>query len=130
MTFEELLDKMAELGKRAHARTCVFLADSRLVCDCGAALTNARVDGCRINLSKMYAEAANPPKRVPVTEAVATVAIAGTIAPIPAPVPPAPVPEPAPETVPVPVAAIEPPAPTQGNAPAQRTAQRQAAKAA
>lgn len=53
MTLESLLDTLEKLATRNHDRACQHLADTRLQCNCGTALHNAKVKGTAIRMGQM-----------------------------------------------------------------------------
>jgi hypothetical protein len=74
MTLESLLDTMEKLATRNHDRACQHLADTRLQCNCGTALHNAKVKGTAIRMGQMIKDgivAVDAPKvRVEVSQGV------------------------------------------------------------
>jgi hypothetical protein len=78
MNFQETLDKLCLMAVVPHHPKCPAGMDSRLKCECNAGMVRLKVEGCRVNLSKMYESAVaamtqastTPAPALPVKEAV------------------------------------------------------------
>lgn len=93
MNFQETLDKLCLMAVVPHHPKCPAGMDSRLKCECNAGMIKIKVEGCRVNLTKMYessvaamrdisADKASPaPQAQPQPNKPAPVAIEGTALP-------------------------------------------------
>lgn len=57
MNFQEALDKLCLMALVPHHPKCPAGMDSRLKCECNAGMIKLKVEGCRVNLAKMYESA-------------------------------------------------------------------------
>jgi hypothetical protein len=57
MNFQETLDKLCLMAVVPHHPKCPAGMDSRLKCECNAGMVKLKVEGCRVNLAKMYESA-------------------------------------------------------------------------